>query len=42
VHFSTNGDLLVTVGKDDRHREVVVVWDLTSKDKHLRPTLLAK
>lgn len=30
------------MGKDDRAREVIIIWDLTSKDKHLRPTLLAK
>ncbi len=42
VSFSQNGDLLCSVGRDERSREIMVVWDLTQKDKQQRPTLLAK
>jgi WD40 repeat protein len=42
ISFSENGDLLCTLGKDERGREIVIIWDLTQKDKLLRPTLLAK
>jgi len=29
LSFSNNGDLLCSVGRDERQREIIVVWDLT-------------
>jgi hypothetical protein len=30
------------VGTDEKNRDMMIVWDLTQKDKHNRPTLFAK
>lgn len=42
LSFSADGQLLASVGKDDKNKEIIVVWDLSGIYRNEKPQILAR
>ena len=40
--FSHDGSMLCCVGKDERNRELIVIWDITKIARGEKPEIIAK